>query len=129
MYDFNVNLASTTRTNRNPWSWLVMGRPTAFFYEAANAGQHGCQVETCSQANHQRSGKPGDSGGVGVLAIAVLLFQVGPAPAIGAPGAILAGLAGGYIPWFHTSTAHDLQLLLDRVHPGSWCWPSPTPSA
>jgi hypothetical protein len=33
----------------NPWSWLVMGRPTDYYYESPNQGQSGCTVAHCSQ--------------------------------------------------------------------------------
>jgi dolichyl-phosphate-mannose-protein mannosyltransferase len=98
MYDFNVNLSSGHPYASNPWSWIVMGRPTAFFYEAPKLGQKGCKVAQCSQAV-TALGNPVIWWGA-TLAIAVLLFQWALRRDWRA-GAILAGLVGGYVPWFH----------------------------
>jgi dolichyl-phosphate-mannose--protein O-mannosyl transferase len=98
MYDFNINLSSSHPYASNPWSWIVMGRPTAFFYEAPKLGQKGCKVAQCSQAV-TALGNPVIWWGA-TLAIALLLFQWALRRDWRA-GAILAGLAGGYLPWFH----------------------------
>ncbi len=98
MYHFNVTLETAHPYQSNPWSWLVLGRPTAFFYEPYKQGQRGCTVAECSRAITDL-GNPVIWWG-GTLAIAVLLF----AWALGRDwraGAILAGLVGGYLPWFH----------------------------
>ena len=34
----------------NPWSWLIQGRPTSFFYEGPKQGADGCLVDQCSKA-------------------------------------------------------------------------------
>ena len=34
----------------NPWSWLIQGRPTSFFYEGPKKGADGCLVDQCSKA-------------------------------------------------------------------------------
>ena len=98
MYDFNVGLVSSHPYKANPWSWLVMGRPTAFFYEGPKLGEKGCKVAQCSQAI-TALGNPVIWWGA-TLAIAVLLFQWALRRDWRA-GAILAGMLGGYLPWFH----------------------------
>lgn len=97
MLQFNVNLHSPHVYQSNPWSWGVMGRPTAFFYESYKRGVNGCKVNECSRAITDL-GNPIIWWG-GTLAIAVLLFCW----LLGRDwraGAVLAGLAGGYLPWF-----------------------------
>jgi dolichyl-phosphate-mannose-protein mannosyltransferase len=97
MWDFNINLASDHPYKANPWSWIVMGRPTAFFYEDPKRGTAGCRVEQCSQAI-TALGNPVIWWG-GTLAVLVLLFAWLLRRDWRA-GAVLAGLAGGYLPWF-----------------------------
>ena len=97
MYHFHVTLESSHPYMANPWSWLVMGRPTAFDYVAPKRGELGCKVEQCSQAI-TALGNPVIWWG-GTLAVAVLLFQWALRRDWRA-GAILSGLVAGYLPWF-----------------------------
>ena len=97
MYHFHVTLESSHPYMANPWSWLVMGRPTAFDYIAPKRGELGCKVDQCSQAI-TALGNPVVWWG-GTLAVAVLLFQWALRRDWRA-GAILSGLAAGYLPWF-----------------------------
>ncbi len=96
-YDFNVNLHSFHAYKANPWSWIVMGRPTAFWYEGPKLGEKGCAVSQCSEAI-TALGNPVVWWG-GTLAIGVLLFRWALARDWRA-GAVLAGLLAGYGPWF-----------------------------
>jgi dolichyl-phosphate-mannose-protein mannosyltransferase len=96
-YNFNINLHSFHQYKANPWSWIVMGRPTAFWYEGPKIGQKGCAVSQCSEAI-TALGNPvvwwGGTVAVGLLVFRWLLARDWRA------GAILAGLLGGYAPWF-----------------------------
>jgi dolichyl-phosphate-mannose--protein O-mannosyl transferase len=97
MWTFHVNLKSGHPYSANPWSWTVLGRPTAFYYQSVPQGQQGCSVSECSQAV-TALGNPVIWWG-GTLAIGVLLFRW----LLGRDwraGAILAGLAAGWLPWF-----------------------------
>ncbi len=98
MYHFNVTLHTPHAYQSNPWSWSVLGRPTAFYYESYKQGVHGCSVAECSRAITDL-GNPVVWWG-GTVAIVVLLFFW----ALGRDwraGAILAGLVGGFLPWFN----------------------------
>jgi dolichyl-phosphate-mannose--protein O-mannosyl transferase len=77
----------------NPWSWLILGRPTPFYYETpAN-----CGASTCSQ-EILALGTPA-LWWVGAFAIAITFgFFVFKPDQISA--FILAGIAGTYLPWF-----------------------------
>jgi dolichyl-phosphate-mannose--protein O-mannosyl transferase len=97
MYHFHVTLETSHPYMANPWSWIVMGRPTAFDYVSPKRGELGCKVESCSQAI-TALGNPVVWWG-GTLAIAVLLFQWALRRDWRA-GAILSGLLAGYVPWF-----------------------------
>lgn len=45
IYGFHSNLDAEHPYRSHPWSWLVMGRPTSFFYESPK----GCGEEQCAQ--------------------------------------------------------------------------------
>ncbi|MCD5355185.1 phospholipid carrier-dependent glycosyltransferase, partial [Kineosporia mesophila] len=97
MWEFNINLGVPHRYEANPWSWIVMGRPTAFYYESPQRGELGCTVDTCSQAI-TALGNPVIWWGA-TLGIVVLLFRWALHRDWRA-GAVLAGLVAGYLPWF-----------------------------
>ena len=77
----------------NPWSWLVLGRPTSFYYETpANCGASSCSQEILA------IGTPA-LWWVGVFAIAITFgFFISKPDRISA--FVLAGIAGTYLPWF-----------------------------
>ena len=97
MLRFNVNLREPHPYQSNPWGWLVMARPTSFFYETPPAGSPGCPVAPCSRE---------------VLALGTPLLWWGAALTLAVvvwlwlgrrdwrAGAALAGLAAGWLPWF-----------------------------
>jgi dolichyl-phosphate-mannose-protein mannosyltransferase len=98
MLNFHTGLTATHPYQANPWSWLIMGRPTSFFYDSPK----GCSAENCTQE---------------VLALGTpLLWWVGSiaiAVVVGywikslinhridnAANLVVLGLAAGYLPWF-----------------------------
>ena len=98
IYSFHVGLRSEHPYKTNPWSWMVQGRPTSFFYEGPKRGQDGCLVEQCSKAiTSIGTVSVWWLGTVGVLVLLYywLLHRDWRA------GAVLAGFAGGYLPWFN----------------------------
>jgi len=91
--DFHRSLAETHSYAANPWSWLILGRPTSFFYETPT----GCGVSSCSQ-EILAIGTPILWWG-GIFAIALTFgFFVSHRDRIST--LILAGIAGTYLPWF-----------------------------
>jgi len=98
IYAFHVGLSSPHPYRTNPWSWLIQGRPTSFFYEGPKKGQDGCTVDLCSKAITS-IGTPTIWWGA-AIAVFVLLFMWLLRRDWRA-GAILAGFAGGYLPWFN----------------------------
>jgi dolichyl-phosphate-mannose-protein mannosyltransferase len=97
MYQFHTHLDSFHQYRANPWSWLIQGRPTSFFYEGPKKGQDGCTVAQCSKAITSL-GTPTIWWGA-TLALLVLVFMWALRRDWRA-GAILAGLLAGYVPWF-----------------------------
>jgi len=98
MLSFHTGLTEKHSYQSNPWSWLIMGRPTSFFYETPKT----CGAETCSQ-EVLALGTP-FLWWAATLALAALIGfwlttnyrrdtdRVGTF--------ILAGIAAGYLPWF-----------------------------
>jgi dolichyl-phosphate-mannose-protein mannosyltransferase len=97
-YGFNANLQSPHPYQSNPWSWFVMGRPVAFYYEAPKTGTAGCtpSMGACS-AEVLALGNPL----LWWFATAAILFLfwrwIGRRDWRAA--AILAGIAAGIVPW------------------------------
>ena len=43
--NFHTNLTTDHSYEASPWNWLLLGRPTSFFYQSPK----GCSVENCAQ--------------------------------------------------------------------------------
>lgn len=97
MYHFHVTLRADHPYKTNPWSWLVQGRPTSFFYEGPTKGHDGCAVAQCSKAITSIGTPPLWWGAC--IAIVILLGMWALRRDWRA-GAILSGLLAGYVPWF-----------------------------
>jgi dolichyl-phosphate-mannose--protein O-mannosyl transferase len=98
MLNFNTGLTDSHPYEANPWSWLIMGRPTSFFYDSPK----GCSAENCAQ-EVLALGTP-LLWWVGTIAIAVVVgywikslisHRIDMAANI-----VVLGLAAGYLPWF-----------------------------
>ncbi|MBK9101888.1 MAG: phospholipid carrier-dependent glycosyltransferase [Austwickia sp.] len=97
MMDFHVGLTSPHTYQSNPWSWLLMSRPTSFYYEGPTSGVDGCTVEKCSKAIT-------NIGTVSIwwacIAAVFVLLAAWILRRDWRAGAILAGFVAGYLPWF-----------------------------
>ena len=96
--NFHTTLTTPHSYQANPWSWLIMGRPTSFFYKTPK----GCGASSCSQ-EVLALGTP-LLWWLGVFAIATVLGFWMRSLALRTPdfsaGIILLGIAAGYLPWF-----------------------------
>jgi len=97
MRQFHLGLDTFHPYKSNPWGWLVLSRPVSFFYEGSARGEAGCDVSQCSQAV-SAIGTPVLWFGA-LAALAVVLFRWA-AMRDWRAGAVLAGVAAGYLPWF-----------------------------
>lgn len=102
MWGFNVNLQTPHDYQSHPWSWIVAGRPTAFDYrdyaEGASAlGQGPCEVDKCVTAITDLGNPIIWWGGTVAIIVLVGVWLLGRD---WRAGAVLAGLAGGWLPWF-----------------------------
>lgn len=96
-YNFHQALVSDHPYEASAWSWLVLGRPTSFFYEDPARGTPGCTVDKCSEAILS-VGNPLIWWAAAVSLVVLLFWWAGRRD--WRAGAILAGVAAGYLPWF-----------------------------
>ena len=98
MLNFHTGLTEEHPYQANPWSWLIMGRPTSFFYAAPKE----CGAKDCAQ-EVLALGTP-ILWWVGTIALAVVVgywikslihHRVDAAATI-----VIIGFAAGYLPWF-----------------------------
>ena len=98
MLNFHTGLTETHPYQANPWSWLVMGRPTSFFYDSPkDCGAKNCAREVLAL------GTP-ILWWIGTVAIAVvigywiksLLNRINDSAAL----IVAIGVIAGYLPWF-----------------------------
>jgi dolichyl-phosphate-mannose--protein O-mannosyl transferase len=94
--NFHTHLTSSHPYSTNPWSWLIMGRPTSFFYETPK-GAHACGAANCAQ-EVLALGTP-FLWWSGVIAIAII-FGYWISRREWQSGLLLLSLAAGYLPWF-----------------------------
>ena len=98
MLGFHTGLVEKHSYQANPWSWIVMGRPTSFYYQSPK----GCGADNCAQ-EVLALGTP-FLWWLGAIAVAVVigfwinsLAQKRYEPSL---NIIVAGIAAGYLPWF-----------------------------
>ena len=98
MLGFHTGLVQKHSYQANPWSWLIMGRPTFFFYETPK----NCGADHCSQ-EVLALGTPA-LWWLATIAVAVVIgFWIKSfalkryEPAL---NVIVTGIAAGYLPWF-----------------------------
>ncbi len=97
IYDFHRGLATPHDYMANPWSWIVMGRPTSFFYESPSLGQLGCEVDKCSRAITSVGNPVVWWGGAIAIVVTLVVWLV---RRDWRAGALLVPLAAGWLPWF-----------------------------
>ncbi|MER5636017.1 phospholipid carrier-dependent glycosyltransferase [Kitasatospora sp. NPDC002227] len=97
MYEFHTHLTSPHTYQSNPWSWLVQARPVSYFYESPKQGTSGCQVSECAR-EVLAIGTP-LLWWTGIVALVYCLYRWA-ARRDWRAGAVLCGLAAGYLPWF-----------------------------
>lgn len=96
IYAFNVGLSTPHPYQANPLLWLLMQRPTSMYYLGLTTGQEGCTADRCGQAI------TGIANPLiwyaAVIACLYLVYRLARHREWQA-GAILIGVAAGYVPW------------------------------
>jgi len=97
MFGFHTNLHESHPYQSSPWGWFVLARPVSYYYRSLTDGELDCDAESCVRTVL----------GVGtpvlwwasIAAVAYLLWRWAGARDWRA-GAVLAGVAAGWLPWF-----------------------------
>ncbi len=97
MWHANTTLRAFHPYRSHPWSWMVLGRPTSFDYRGSADGLTDCPSRECAQAISDLGNPVIWWGGTIAVVVLVVVWLLGRD---WRAGAILAGLAGGYLPWF-----------------------------
>jgi dolichyl-phosphate-mannose--protein O-mannosyl transferase len=98
MLDFHTSLVEKHAYQANPWGWLIMRRPTSFFYESPQ----GCGSKSCAQ-EVLALGTPilWWSATISVfILIGYWLWQMYRHNFDNKLTFILLGIIAGYVPWF-----------------------------
>ncbi len=95
--EFHRTLFTPHAYQSNPWSWMIIGRPTSMFAEYPKLGEDGCTVDMCAKVITP-IGTP-TIWWLATASLVVLAFRWALRRDWRA-GAILAGYAGGFFPWF-----------------------------
>lgn len=98
MLNFHTGLTESHPYQANPWSWLVMGRPTSFFYDSPkDCGAKSCAREVLAL------GTP-ILWWMGTIAIAVVIGywikSLVNRSVDSAANIVMIGIIAGYLPWF-----------------------------
>ncbi len=98
MLNFHTGLTESHPYQANPWSWLIMGRPTSFFYDTPkDCGAKDCAREVLAL------GTP-ILWWMGTIAIAVVIGywikSLVNRSVDSAANIVTLGIIAGYLPWF-----------------------------
>lgn len=96
VYDFNVNEHSAHPYSANPFGWLFLLRPTAFYYVGQARGQSGCSFSSC--AEYVTSIANPILWWAATAALFYLVYRL-VRYRERRVGLILMGMVAGYLPW------------------------------
>jgi len=96
IYGFNIGLHSPHSYAANPFTWLLMVRPTSMYYVGTDRGVDGCTAERCGAAI---TGIANPLIWYASVVAAVLLLVLFVVRREWRYGFILVGVAAGYLPW------------------------------
>ena len=98
MLGFHTGLTTKHSYQANPWSWLVMGRPTSFFYDSPQS----CSSKNCAQ-EVLAIGTP-ILWWIGTVSLAVVFGFWFRSAALrkfdNVLNIVVLGISAGYLPWF-----------------------------
>ena len=97
MYAAAMSITGEHDWGANPWSWLVQGRPTLIAYLDYTGNREYCQAASCVRAVTSVGNPVIWWGGTVALVVTAAMWLLARD---WRAGAILAGLAAGYLPWF-----------------------------
>lgn len=95
-YNYHVGLDSPHPYESNPLTWLLMSRPTSFFFSGTTLGQDGCDFSNCAEAITSIANPM--IWWAAVAALFYLVYRLARYREWQA-GFIVMGVVAGYLPW------------------------------
>lgn len=95
-YTYHVGLQTPHPYSANPLTWLLLSRPTSFYYSGTSFGENGCSAASCSEAITSIANPI-----IWWAAVAATLYLLYRLVRFREwrVGLILMGVAAGYLPW------------------------------
>jgi dolichyl-phosphate-mannose-protein mannosyltransferase len=111
MYEFNIHLHATHPYASRPWTWPIVKRPVAYYFQSHPAT--GCAAPHCSYTHILAFGNPGTwwPAIAAVAYIAVQAFRRKHGP----ERLLLVAIAVQYLPWFEFSRTSFLYYMTPVV--------------
>src|SRR6202000_3311887 len=106
MIEFGVNLTTRHPYESQPWGWIVLSRPVAFYYVAYTnaAGTHPCPSTGCpaGQPSWSQEVLPLGNPAIWWVSIPIMLFCLGwwLTRRDWRAGSALLCICAGWLPWF-----------------------------
>jgi len=95
-YNYHVGLETAHPYQSNPLTWLLMTRPTSFYFSGTSLGQNGCDFSACSEAITSLANPI--IWWAAAAATFYLVYRLARYREWKA-GFILMGVVAGYLPW------------------------------
>ena len=96
-FKFHSGLSSPHTYSSQAWQWLILGRPTSYFYESPKLGSAGCTVKSCSEAILNIGNPAIWWAFIPAALVGLLVFLLKRDWRF---GALLLVFGAGYFPWF-----------------------------
>lgn len=96
-FKFHSGLSSPHTYSSQAWQWLVLGRPTSYYYESPKLGSSGCTVKSCSEAILNIGNPAIWWAFIPAIIVALLVLVLKRDWRF---GALLVVFGAGYFPWF-----------------------------
>jgi dolichyl-phosphate-mannose-protein mannosyltransferase len=95
-YNYHVGLETPHPYQSTPLTWLLLIRPTSFYYRGSTLGENGCDFSTCAEAVTSMANPIiWWAGTAALLYLTYRLIRYREWKA----GLILMGVVAGYLPW------------------------------
>ena len=96
-FKFHSGLSTPHTYSSQAWQWLILGRPTSYFYESPKLGSAGCTVKSCSEAILNIGNPAIWWAFIPAILVGLFVFLLKRDWRF---GALLLVFGAGYFPWF-----------------------------
>ena len=96
-FKFHSGLSTPHTYSAQAWQWLILGRPTSYFYESPKLGSAGCTVKSCSEAILNIGNPAIWWAFIPAILVGLFVFLLKRDWRF---GALLLVFGAGYFPWF-----------------------------